>query len=324
MSDPSKPQGSDDKSPTKLNSLPEYVAGVSRSVTAGIISTLGPTMKQTLLWWFKMPVKLFRPYAVNPWTFIQQSAKNESKQLDYTYIVEIAKRDGTSIFGKRILPMLLANSLAGICLFQSYSATYHFLHGNDFSTYFMAGGIAGLTQSFVSTPLHNIGQLITKSETKPNLNASSKSIHAGGHFGLLYRGCGFNCIRDTIGYALFFGVFESMQIIGNSNRPRRKHPYPIDSQTLESLRSGVIVVLSGGLAGAAYQTVAYPLNRFRILTGMNCQQNRSKSQIPQLLMKGFKSGELFSGISSQILRAVPPSALGLLIYEISKDWVAKL
>jgi hypothetical protein len=86
------------------------------------------------------------------------------------------------------------------------------------------------------------------------------------------------------------------------------------------------VVFSGGLAGVAYRTITYPLDRIRERVLIKQQES-----LPAKMAGNFEVGAnlvikeglkpFYAGIGSQLLRTFGPSALALFAYEISSEWI---
>ena len=313
--------------------MPSVLAGFARPVIANIAIIV----KQSLMWWFRVPVKLFRPYAVNPWMMLHELAESESKEFNSRYITEIVKRDGFKVVIRNVWPPMLANGIAGASLFHSYTVCNIWLRSRNFdgpSAYFLAGGISGVVHSCVATPMDHLTKRAFQENSirfwyhgyhqvvKNTLNlipgSNIKKVK------ILYQDLVFNSMRDIAGFALFFGVYENLQSIGRNHLSADRHDI---GSFGKALVTGGTLLMSGAAAGSAYQLVAFPLNQlkgvFSSVQKDSCR-NLSKLEVAKIIRATTPISAIFSGISTQIRISVPPSALGLLIYELSKDWIMKL
>ncbi|KAI8928485.1 mitochondrial carrier domain-containing protein [Entophlyctis helioformis] len=237
-----------------LANLPGFLAGFARALAANAGVLAVNFAKGTLQWWFRVPVKLFRPYAINPWLVFRSMAAVQGKPFNVQFVRDILRTEGASFFRKNALPLFVANAIVGGCLFNIYAFTLGRLssmsmqrsiqHGQSKDsqlpggadhpshTYwhaFLAGGVGGAGQSVLATPLDAIQRMLEpksmvehrhrgiRHATRKALS-ESLSTHSFWHTRLLhlYRNFGFNAGRDAAGFALFFGVFEAMQHTGHS------------------------------------------------------------------------------------------------------------
>ena len=319
--------------------MPGILAGFARPV----ITNIAIIIKQSLMWWFRVPVKLFRPYAVNPWIMLHELAESESKALNSRYITEIVKRNGIKVVFRNVGPPMLANGIAGASLFHSYTVCNIWLRSRNFnvpSGYFLAGGVSGLVHSCVATPMDRLAKRALKEDAirfwyhgyhrvvKNTLNLIPGSNIS--KIKILYQDLVFNTMRDIAGFALFFGVYENIQSIGRNHLSADRHDISPDPPFVsfgKSIVTGGTLLVSGAAAGSAYQLVAFPLNQLKGVFNSvqkDSGRNLSKLEVAKMIRATIPISAIFSGISTQILIAVPPSALGLLIYELFKDWIMKL
>ncbi|KAI8609892.1 mitochondrial carrier domain-containing protein [Chytriomyces sp. MP71] len=153
------------------------IAGFARTAAFQMSMLLTGFGKGLLKWWFRMPVKLFRPYAVNPYMVFQHMAAEDGKQANVKYIRGVVRQEGLSVLGRNMLPLMLVNSTIGAFLFNAYAWATHILYdvqGNfsvleDGSRHyatsqiqiidpvpFIGGAFAGAAQSLLSTPVDNL------------------------------------------------------------------------------------------------------------------------------------------------------------------------
>lgn len=143
----------------------------------------------------------------------------------------------------------------------------------------IAGGIAGGISSLVSVPLDNFQKHPTKfNEIK---------ITA------IFKNYNFLLVREMACFAVFFGVFERSSVILNKRiKFNEKHSRPI------------AVVLAGSVAGGSYATTLHVFNKFH-----------DYREVEGMIRKPHV---IFKGLGFKILKAVPPAAIALSVYELMK------
>ncbi|KAJ3016646.1 hypothetical protein HKX48_003923 [Thoreauomyces humboldtii] len=364
------------------------VAGVAKSIatkSAFAASSLG---KGFLKWWFSLPVKLFRPHTVNPWTVVNHMAATSGQKAGLAYMRTVVAEEGYGFLGRNVAPLLFANAAAGAVLFNVYASTITALAPASAGTAapvehhpFIAGAFAGAATALISTPIDNIKASISPAD-----------IVAGRHDGMLrftrrtcrnalkddktlwqktrklYVGIGHLGAKDALGFGTFFFLFENIRkhakgavadvwnlkepstktIVGSTNElpPRRSVGLVIANATA--------VILSGGIAGMGYQAVIYPIDNIPSVLASSSASDISRN--PQMVKvaaqaaapiyeDGFHNANtggtvngarfqwkevwevarqkgvrpFYSGIMPQLVRVMPPSALGLFAYEVASS-----
>lgn len=191
----------------------------------------------------------------------------------------------------------------------------------------------------------------------------------------LYKGIGFLATKDALGFGLFFFFFEGIRKSGkglvadvwglkesasedtsdaqpveptvNSEDPKRR------SLGLVTANAAAVIV-AGGVAGAAYQSLIYPLDNIPAViaatrvseatknplaaeaaavmaapiyedgfhnanpAGAPSQQRFTWTEVWQVVrQRGLRP--FYAGITPQLVRVMPPSAIGLFAYEIASS-----
>lgn len=106
----------------------------------------------------------------------------------------------------------------------------------------------------------------------------------------LFRGWNGLALKDSVGFSLFFGVFENSRNVGK-RIVDAQFPNPSFEK---SLLNSVVVLGAGGISGCCYQSVAFPVQKYIRTRQLNA---------------------IFNGILPVMARSVGPSAVGLFIYE---------
>lgn len=229
----------------KQNGLSNQNSSLVGALTAG-----GRSMVyQMTSFYMRTPLKLFRPARFDYTHYIRvlltgsDDTNKDSKvrrskykfwSPKYTYyfenssigiVTKALNKYGWKVIPDRILPPLVANSLAGVVLYTTYLTTLNnfpvrsvepaFQH--NLFDYLRSGFLAGAAQAIVSAPIDaiytraNIDELLSSARKYDNLWLYSrdkiKEIGLIGCFG----GFGLSFIRESLGFALYFTTFEMIR-----------------------------------------------------------------------------------------------------------------
>ncbi|KAI8811789.1 mitochondrial carrier domain-containing protein [Cladochytrium replicatum] len=333
---------------------PGFVAGVVRPLAIKSALLGVAALKGLAKWLFKYPIKFFRPAAVNPWLVMRTIAEQEGRKLNMTFVKETIQTEGFGLLGKNVLPLLFANAAVGAVLFNTFSTTYERLAGPDESEYrpqhpFIAGFAAGVSQSFLATPLENIQRYVDMNELSSQRRQTSLVKHALENLkaqfptdanpvawtrAVLLRGLPHIIVKESIGFSLFFGVYENVRrglrgavdtwmatTIPDSNiaAPSKPGLTPATDANgwLRGLPkgfwNGCATVVAGCAGGAGYNLVTYPLTQMASVTASD---HPGAGEIIGIVRK-YGVRPFYTGVGAQLVRAAPPSAIALLVYEIA-------
>ncbi|KAJ3220151.1 hypothetical protein HDU67_005475 [Dinochytrium kinnereticum] len=378
---PAQPPPSDADSPSltlpadqdddPFSYIPNVIAAFARSFAQQSMMALTGFSKGMLKWWFRVPVKLFRPSVVNPFLIFAAVAEQQGRRVSVDFVRSLVKVEGT------------LKSIVGAVLFNTYSISMSLLatevpiissENDEELTYevkhhpFTAGALAGAAQSLLATPLDNITRRVDPAEVAARRGEGLLGVMAqtareampkeGGKwakFRFLYNGYGATLAKDSMGFSLFFGLFETTRRMGKrfvadlhetNNWPKRHHyptngiqPTDSDPKSRPSLSitlgSVTAVVGAGSLAGMGYQLVAYPFDRVHQVmtelspTGFVTPPPSSSSSSAEPSKPDWRAvwnvvrtrgvAPFYRGIGAQLVRVAPPSAVGLLIFEIANS-----
>jgi len=282
--------------------------------------SISATTKGALKYYTRAPVRFFRPVKVDHWWVVKAMRNDKTSRLEYSKLVS---REGIPIITKHMLPLLLANSLGGMLLFTTFESTNHALQARVSSRAapFGAGFVGGAVQTLVSTPIETLATHLSSSTVAQRTNESLvkhayallSSIPASHRLGVLYRGLTYNALKDGVGFAVFFGAFE-----------HTKERAPVSAHWASPYARGVDTLVAGACAGIAFQTLTYPLDVLRPLLFPVCKVPTHASptgcwaaRIPGLLTT-HGLAYVYSGMSAQLAKAVPVSAVALFVYEWAK------
>ncbi|KAJ3301260.1 hypothetical protein HDV03_001081 [Kappamyces sp. JEL0829] len=328
---------------------PGLLAGIARQLVSNTSIILLGLTKEFLQYWFRFPVKMFRPYAVNPYTVFNEMA---GQQATWSFIWRTSRKEGFKLLALNVVPLLLANSFVGAVLFNTYTLSHYLLREQSINVpidAFLSGAIAGATQSFLANPLYRIQRSLEGNSHATHRHKGVVSLYKAAYLklpaglprlGYLYKGIQYNLFRDCVGFSLFFGTFENLSQLGNravarlfdvprhslQRETRFEHlaerPRPV------AIAQGLVTVFSGGMAGAAYQSFVYPLDQLHLSVKLaksthppSHPNTRLDWAVDHVSRNGFRS--LYNGMSTALLKAVPASAIGLFVYELSSDYIAQ-
>ncbi|KAJ3122694.1 hypothetical protein HK098_002530 [Nowakowskiella sp. JEL0407] len=275
--------------------IPGFYAGLVRVIalkSAVFISTATVSLIKALAkWWFRFPIKLFRPNTFNSLFMFQSMAASDGKKLSVRYIRDVMKKEGIGFLGPNFFPLLVANGAVAAVLFNTYGSYSDYLSRDGFRYHhpFVAGYVAGLAQSILSTPLDNIQRAIDPSELVAQrsmgiLRYTVRSIESKiptksplEFSRFLFHALPYVALRDSLGFMMFFGVFEGLRKVGGKlaedailhakkEQTSESNPY---SPYLTRFQIGGYrassVLFAGAMAGSAFQLVVYPLEQLRPL-----------------------------------------------------------
>ncbi|KAK9900038.1 hypothetical protein P389DRAFT_165167 [Cystobasidium minutum MCA 4210] len=226
--------------PSKTSSSSSDVASSSTTNTGqGAKSALARSLTGTLAFYFKRPVRLFRPTRISAWTaFTEMSAAQGHTSVNAGFLRTLISKQGWSFFFREAFPPLLANSIVGFTLFTTYTVTEAALKYfpsdpiNPYYIPFISGATAGAAQSLISSPLDNVRAVLAARSAKPStvewkgwrhvavealfpkwLTTTIPFKQSPFRFILYwFRSTGslfqFTLLRDSLGFAVFFSIFE--------------------------------------------------------------------------------------------------------------------
>lgn len=147
----------------------------------------------SLAFFFRLPIRLFRPVKLSSWTVLESFAKREKKSLSLAYVWRLLRRENRTFIFHLLGPPFLFNTIIGFTLFEAYSLTEARLlrkHRPDLlqqqpapqsgqeaqsikkATWTpiwmvaIAGSAAGAAQCILSAPLDNVRLVLTSNKSK--------------------------------------------------------------------------------------------------------------------------------------------------------------
>ena len=221
---------------------------------------------------------------------------------------EIITNEGIGSLWKGSAFPLLCFGLCSSLMFPiKEKCNYYFMKLNNgeslkYWQLFIAGGIGGLSQGFISSPMEHIRirmQIQTK-EFKPynnSLDCVSKILKEHGVKGL-YKGFTLTMMREFFLYGAYFGVYDTLRENGPSGNV-------------------LYLLLIGGLGGMAAWT-----------HGALIDNLKSKMQVDDFVNPKYKSlmdlkpeikfDKITKGFSTGLIRAFPVNVCTFFSYELSK------
>ncbi|KAJ3226818.1 hypothetical protein HK099_004087 [Clydaea vesicula] len=112
---------------TTTENLAETIAAFVRAFLMKSTITLSGFGKGFLKYWFRTPVKFFRPSTLNPWALFSAMASAEEKKANFRFVRSVVKNEGIQVIGRNMLPLMLANAFVGAVLFNVYAITSGFM-----------------------------------------------------------------------------------------------------------------------------------------------------------------------------------------------------
>lgn len=382
-------------------------AVVTKSAFFGILNALQnvtlAVVKPVLQWWFRTPAKLFRPSRVDPWAALNKFFEAEGISrgtfrkwwMEASLEASNSRAKGITFVRSNIMPLILANSICGMVLFQGYSLSNYLLQPYFNAQYsnerlspsgywefmrrsknwekvnpetrqyfplpkiaahnFISGSIGGAAQGLLAAPWDvlrgRVEQLWSIEKSLWQCLVHAVRERASGTAPLSHsiaRGLPFICVKDALTFGMFFGAFESSKIFLKRASYDAYGSGTDQHGTAYRTCNIMATVFAGSFAGIAYQLTSFPIN-----TVQHAMQNTELLQFrlehldfeaaPQVdsqpkhtggvgasrpgysldflqtvhrLVRQHGVGYLFRGVVPSLLRAIPPSSLGLLMFEL--------
>lgn len=224
------------------NNQPQSTKNSNQAVT---LSTAGirAIIYQLQALYLRTPVKLFRPSRFDYMAYVRAVANKHDEIYLKPYrvrthssvgmLVNVLRKEGWRFIPDQVLPPLIANSATGLILYGTYLSSldqFDKRHEeekkqNQRSNYYYspvdtwrAGLIAGAAQSLAAAPVDAIYTRLSAAEM---LNGTHQNLWVYGlsklkEVGLVgvFAGYGFSLIKDSVGFAFYFSVFEIVKTQG--------------------------------------------------------------------------------------------------------------
>lgn len=288
-----------------------------------LLAATGRALSAPILFYFKSPLKLFRPARVSSWSVLRALAEAKGHpRVDLRFIRVLRRREGWLFIPKLLFPPIIANGLIGFTLFAVFSKTERVLLSENhdrFTASVVSGALAGFAQSVVSTPIDNLKDefrlryLVHKdySGVGDYITAHLKSLNQVKH---VYRNISWIALKDSLGFALFFGSFEYTKMLAYRWFPPdspKKSGEKIDWRHRAS--RSFIVALGGINAAFLYQLINYPFEKIHFLA--------EKEKLALTCRKRGLFNTLYGGMTTHVnwRGALLPAAIGLLLFDVSLD-----
>jgi len=176
--------------------------------------------------------------------------------------------------------------------------TYHYF--NNYSSLF-SGALAGLCSSFISNPVELVRikmQLSDKSHNNKNYKNSfvcAKTIVKNNGFLGLFKGQKITTVRDIIGYASFFYVYDNY------------HSYQRHFDIILNKNESWHKILKGIFCGIALWSSMYPIDVIKTNIQGALLENKELTykQCIQNIYKKNSFGGFYRGFGLTIFRAIP-------------------
>lgn len=205
----------------------------NQSVTAAVQAGLSRTITAPLAFFFKTPLRLFRPPRVSHTAVLSavMRAEHTSARLTPQFIRQLIKEQPSiRVFTINwILPPLLANAVVGMALFGTYEYAQQLAHllpltANRFSdtpniiSETLCGSLAGLAHGAIVHPLESLKtQFISSRRITADPGETQQTVYrfirnypywAKNELRKLFIGVHRTIIRDSFAFGVFFGSNE--------------------------------------------------------------------------------------------------------------------
>ena len=184
---------------------------------------------------------------------------------------------------------------------------------------FLSGMTAGFAQSIVCAPMELVKLRTQNNAVGTNLQAKRnrdtlREIYRTGKFSSkgLYQGLSVTALRDTTGFGIYFGVYESLMSLSAKKRGIRR----------EEL-GNIYPFMYGGFAGMCSWLLNFPVDTVKSRYQMDGDEGKKRlySSARDCFSKAIKQGGirgLYTGLVMALVRAFVNSSFLFPAYEYSK------
>lgn len=282
--------------------------------------------------------------------FVEPNPNNKYwKNSSLGILVQAIKKYGWNFIPEKVLPPLFANSLTGVVLYTSYLSALDHENVTVWNT-FKAGWIAGSCQSLVAAP---IDAIYLRSSTNEILNGKHNNLWQFSWMKLkqigfigVFAGFGLSLVKESIGFAFYFSIFESIKnqgfqltkdlILSYDNLFKRKENH--DFKFLKT----IYIFVGGITASFTLLSLQYPISKFQNLHYSRLEAfdlfNKNKNWFRLYYHSYLDSFDhlifirknsklswfnyLYKGFKLQLLNSLPGMVGGLITLEILRTNLA--
>lgn len=184
-----------------------------------------------------------------------------------------------------------------------------------FGQFLLSGAAAGVSLAIISTPVEHMRircQIQSSHKAKAFTSPKDALFKIYNRFGIkgVYHGFGATLARESLGGAFYFGVYESL----------KSYYYPVRSDGTRDHASVAFVMASGGMAGATYWTLAYPIDLVKSqiqADSLAHRKIRSLWHSLRLVVKSQGVKALYRGYSPALMRCLPANGALFVGYELA-------
>eukprot|EP00026_Physarum_polycephalum_P009709 Phypoly_transcript_09843.p1 GENE.Phypoly_transcript_09843~~Phypoly_transcript_09843.p1 ORF type:complete len:318 (+),score=44.08 Phypoly_transcript_09843:255-1208(+) len=274
------------------------VAGVTRSFTKIVVQAVQTAVAGTV-------AGMAEETASYPLDLVKTRMQVHSESVSAIHVLRHTLRtDGVTGLFRGLPGPLMASAVVSGCVFGGYGYAINSIsptpHRPSTPHILMAGGFAGLLQSFVICPVDvvkNKMQVGQHESTTKTITQIMKTRGVGG----FYTGFGATLLRDVPAYAAFFTTYELLKKLGAD---------PDDEQSF------VNVVFAGGIAGMVYHTSTYPIDVAKTRLQTQSDIEPMYKGLWDCMKDLYRKKSLFRGFWPTALRSFPSYGAGFLVYEL--------
>ncbi|KAH3660495.1 hypothetical protein OGAPHI_007081 [Ogataea philodendri] len=331
--------------------------------------------------YMRNPAKLFRPSRFDYLTTARALLHGELASKPWSLrthsgialLYQSIKREGWNFIPRQVLPPIIANSAIGLILYSTYLTVLQQFNKKNIKSLedprpidtFRAGFIAGAAASVAASP---IDALYARSSYSELVNGKQKSLWEYGVYKLrqigpvgIFAGFSLNFIKESLGFAFYFSVFELVKNQGYHKtegmiqwyRHWRSKLFHTPSNPQENTRSMKVlnlgfILLAGASAATTLLAIQYPLNKVQQVHLSRLESLDLYNEAHQvdrrrffklyynsyietfeiMLQRWRKShltlfGFCYRGFFRSSFTSIPATSIGLLVFEISRQQLSE-
>ncbi|EGG23022.1 mitochondrial substrate carrier family protein [Cavenderia fasciculata] len=283
-----------------------FAAGVARFLAKkGIAGTLSGIVEETAIY----PIDLVK-------TRVQVHPNPNVGFM--SMMKEVYKAEGFKGMFRGLSSPLVASAMVSAIQFSTFEKSNQeleehrlFKDSPETLRYFVAGGSAGILQSFIICPVDVIKsrmQISGHGHSGSTVDMAKSIYRANGLKGF-YTGFSATLLRDVPGLGIYFSTYESL-----------KHVFNVHGHHDLSGGGFIKVLLAGGLAGSVYNASTHCFDIAKTLIQTQTTEPKYKGTfdcLNQVVQKQGVKG-LFKGFVPTVIRAIPSHGIALFVYELTQ------
>ncbi|KAG7887716.1 hypothetical protein KL905_005311 [Ogataea polymorpha] len=361
----------------EVNSAVQQLSQRNTQVVSASSAGIRAVIYQITSLYMRNPAKLFRPSRFDYLTTARALLHGELASKPWSLrthsgialLYQSIKKEGWNFIPRQVLPPIVANSAIGVILYSTYLTLLQRFNKRNMNSIddpspvdtFKAGFVAGAAASLAASPLD---ALYARSNYSELVSGKQKSMWEYALYKLkqiglvgIFAGFSLNFIKESLGFAFYFSVFELVKNQGYHKTKaaiqwyqywRSKLFHDEENQEKNSrffkALNLTFILLAGASAATTLLAIQYPLNKIQKVHLTRLESLDLYNEAHQLDRRRFfklyynsyietfdiilqrwrKShlslfGFCYRGFFRSSFTSIPATSIGLFVFEISRQ-----